>query len=194
MRFGIAVGLASALGLAACAPQMGSPAPVIVDAALRSELDQQIAQNGAEAAAALRQLASMQRVRTPAPSPAVADADLPQDLRTKATFEWSGPVGGLVKEMAGRIGYAYRESGNPPAILPFVNVSLREVSVGQAFADVGLQVQRSATIIVDPSAKLVELRYEAARAPVDVIRDGGSRGVHRTTAHRVRHVTSIPGK
>ena len=174
--------------LSACAPtQTGINAPVIMDAAIRSEVDQQIAQNGAEAAAALRQLAAIQRVRTPAPSPAVSDSDLPAELRTKATFEWSGPAVGLVRELAGRVGYSFRETGNPPPVPAIVNVSLRETSVGQALADVGLQAQRTSTVIVDPNTRSIEFRHEAAAGyrmhRASVASSGAA--PRRATAHRV---------
>ena len=181
------------ISVSACAPTYQNT-PVIVDAAIRSEVDQQIAQSGAEAASALRQIAAIERVRTPAPSPAVSDTELPPDLRVRASFEWNGPAPALVRDLAGRIGYQFRETGHPAAIPAMVNISLRETSVGQALADVGLQVQRVATVVVDPSARVVEYRNEAAAAPVRVI---GSVAVpvhvrpHRATAHRVRHV---PGK
>ena len=175
--------------LSGCAQTQVTAPPVIVDSAIRSEVDQLIAQSGAEAASSLREIAAIQRVRTPAPSPAIADNDLPADLRVKATFEWNGPAKALVKELAGRVGYQFRESGSAPAIASMVNISLRETSVGQALADVGLQVQRVATIIVDPSVKVVEYRNEAAAAPVTMIRPlAPDNHVVRHTAHRAQSV------
>jgi hypothetical protein len=160
---------------------------LVVSPNIRSEVDQQIAQGGAEAAAALRQLAAIQRARTPAPSPSVAEADLPEALRAKATFEWSGPAQGLVRELASRVGYAYRETGNPTAVPPNVNISLRETMVGQALVDVGLQVQRVATLVVDPDARVIEFRHDAGASQRQVITPGGTRTPRRNTANRVRH-------
>ncbi len=145
-------------------------------------MDQQIAQSGAEAAQALRQLAAVQQARTPARPPAVAEAELPEDLRARASFEWSGPAQGLVRELAARVGYAYRESGNPPAVPAHANISLRETMVGQALADVGMQIQSVARVVVDPNARTVEFQHLSPAAPA-----AASPRAPRNTANRVRH-------
>ena len=187
-RFFSIIAVSCGAALTACAPMEGSRTTA-VSPSIRSEVDQQIAQSGAEAAQALRQLAAIQRARTPAPSPAVPESSLPEDLRRRASFEWSGPAQGLVRELASRAGYTYRETGNPPAQPVQVNISLRDTMVGQALADTGLQVQRVATVIVDPNTRSIEFRHDAGSSQRPAIQEVAARpsGRGRTTANRVRH-------
>jgi defect-in-organelle-trafficking protein DotD len=131
------------------------------DPAIRSEVDQQIAQSSSQAANALQTLAMIQRARTaPAPS-SLDETTLPEELRRKTTVNYSGPGDEVVKDLAGRIGYAFLETGSKPTVPSMVNLTLTDTSVGKALEDIGLQVQVTATVIVNPSARSIEYRNES---------------------------------
>ena len=182
-------GLACLSLVSACTPSTQATFTTVADSAIRNEIDQQIAQNGAEAASALRRRSAATVARFgPAVSSVVSDADLPADLRRKSTFEWSGPAQGVVQKLAGLIGYRYMEAGNPRGGQPMVNISLRETTVGQALADVGGQIREVAVIAVDTRARTIVFRNEPSVSVVQervVVRE--QRQVRHHVLRRVGH-------
>lgn len=148
--------------LSGCAALMGpgDGAPRVYDPGIRIEAEQQLAQSAARAANALETLALVQRAQTPAPAPAIDEASLPAALRTKTTIDFAGPASGVLKDLARGIGYGFFETGNPRGAPVSVNVVARDQAVGRVLADVGGQIQRVATVVVDPDAKRIELRHE----------------------------------
>ncbi len=187
---GILLGLVAVGLLSGCA-QTGSPdAPRVYDQAVRVESELMLAQAAGRAANAQESLALIQRSRTPVPSPAVDEEALPADLRVKTTVEWAGPASGILRDLARNVGYGFFETGNVPSNPMVVNVTARDQAVGRVLADVGLQVQRVATVIVDPNAKRIELRHEpgvgmegVASAPVRPARAGQAPRTRRAPVH-----------
>jgi defect in organelle trafficking protein DotD len=137
--------------------------PRIEDESIRSEVGQSLVQSAAQAANALETLSLIQRARTePAPS-SLDETRLPEDLRRKATVEFTGPADELVKELATNIGYAFLETGERPSNPGLVNIDAHDESVAKILEDIGLQAQIFATVIVDPNLKRVEFRNESGR-------------------------------
>ena len=159
-----ALGLTVAVAaLAACTPMEGNRpnTNVVYDSAIQGEIDHQLAQSSARAANALETLSMIQRARTAPVAPPLDETNLPRELKRLTTLEWSGPANELVKQLASNVGYSYLETGNPPAAPAMVHVDVHDVSAAKAFADVGLQVEQFATVIVDPNMHRVEYRNEA---------------------------------
>lgn len=159
----LAIGLP--LFAVACAPTSNSPmTSMSYDPMIRTEIDQQIAQSSSQAANALQTLAMIQRART-APAPSSLDESvLPDELRRKTTVNYSGPGDEVVKDLAGRIGYSFSETGSKPTVPAMVNLALTDASVGKALEDIGLQVQGTATVIVNPNVRSIEYRNESGQA------------------------------
>lgn len=187
---GVLLGLLTAGLLSGCAQTTGGPdAPRVYDQAIRTESELMLAQAAARAANAQESAALIQRARTPIPAPAVDEEALPADLRVKTTVDWTGPAAGILRDLARNVGYGFFETGNAPSNPLVVNVTARDQVVGRVLADVGLQVQRVATVVVDPNAKRIELRHEpgvgleaVASAPVRPVRSGQAPRTRRAPA------------
>jgi len=189
-----AAALASAaISLAACAVPAAPPGSY--DPAIRTEVDQQLAQTSARAANALETLAMIQRTRTEPAAPVLDDASLPAELRRKATVEFTGPAIELVRELAQNLGYAFIETGNQPANPGLVTVDAHDTTVAKVLEDTGLQAQRFATVVVDPNQRRIEFRNEtagakAAHVPGHPVAAAPHGAQHRAAVTRHRVVVS----
>jgi defect-in-organelle-trafficking protein DotD len=153
---------AAAFALAACAtPPDTAPRTSAYDTSIQSEMDQQLASSAARAANSLETLAMIERTRTVPTAPAVDISQLPPELKVPATLEWSGPAADLVRELAKKAGYSFFISGAPSPAPLMAHVSLHDIALGQAFANVGVQVDPFATVILNPNARTVEFRFES---------------------------------
>jgi defect-in-organelle-trafficking protein DotD len=186
--------LSAVAGLAACGTNDGArptgPA-VAYDPAIRTEVDQQIAQSSARAANALETLAMIQRARTAPAAPALDESGLPEELRRKTTLEFDGPADEAAKSLAEQIGYGFVTTGNPPANPGLVSLDEHDVSVAKALEDLGLQVQRFATVIVDPNLRRVEFRNETVPDAVTASSSTMSTSRSISTSTRHRHVAHV---
>jgi len=142
-----------------------APPPRVYDPGIRIEAEQQLAQSAARAANALETLALVQRAQSPPPAPAIDEGALPATLRTTTTVDFSGPASGILRDLARDIGYGFFETGNARGDAVLVTVVARDQAVGRVLSDVGGQIQRVATVVVDPEAKRIELRHEPGFAP-----------------------------
>lgn len=156
----------AAAALVGCNATTGGTGNVVYDAAIRTEVEQQLAQAAARAANAQETLAMVQRARTPIRAEPVDETGLPDELRRRTTLEWSGPAVGLVREMATGIGYSFVEQGNGPANPVLVQVDIKDASVVQALADISLQIQAYSTVAIDPNArKITFIHMPGAQGP-----------------------------
>lgn len=149
----------SILGLTGCA--VPSDTGNVYDTAIATDVDQQLAQSTARAANSLETLSMIQRVRTAPVAPAVDESTLPPELkRPVKTISYSGPARELVQKLAASVGYSFSVQGAMVANEPFASFNIHDVSAAQAFADIGLQVQQFATVIVNPNTRSVIFRFE----------------------------------
>jgi len=124
-----------------------------------AEVDSKIASSVQIAAKAQENLARVQIARTkPAPLP-LDESNLPPELLTPATINWSGPAHEAAKRIAALIGYSFAITGNTPAIPPSINISLVDVPAAKALENIGLQAFPFGEVSVDPNIKRVEFRY-----------------------------------
>ncbi|WP_315921699.1 DotD/TraH family lipoprotein [Mesorhizobium sp. SP-1A] len=146
------------LFLASCA-STGTKTPVDTGYRGAAEIEQKIASATMTAAKAQENLARVQIARTkPAPLP-LDESNLPPELLTPATINWTGPAHEAAKRIAALIGYSFAVTGNPPAIPPSVNISLVDVPAAKALENIGLQAFPFGEVSVDPNVKRVEFRY-----------------------------------
>lgn len=80
-------------------------------------------------------------------------------MQQLASVDWSGPAEPLVRRLAQAIDYHVRVIGKAPPHVIIVNISKRDVSVGELLRDVALQIHRDADIVVFPQSKLIEIHY-----------------------------------
>lgn len=158
--------LAASASLSACQqPQGTAPRTSVYDTSIQSEIDQQIAGSSARAANAIETLAMVERTRTRPSAPPVDVAALPPELKVPVTMEWSGPADEAVRQLAKKSGYSFRIVGSASSSTPLMaDLSLHDIVLGQAFADVGLQVNPFASVVVDPNNRSVEFRNETGTA------------------------------
>ena len=193
-RAGLLGVTASAALLVGCATTGSPDAPRVYDQAIRTEVEQQLAQSAARSANALETLALVQRSRTPVPGPAVDEDALPAELRVKTTVDWSGPATGILRDLARNVGYGFFETGNAPSNPIVVTLVARDQAVGRVLADVGLQVQRVATVIIDPNARRIELRHEVGASGAAVAPTRGVRPARAGQPPRTRRVASADSR
>ncbi|MGY8607710.1 DotD/TraH family lipoprotein [Gluconobacter cerinus] len=173
------------LSLSACADSNPGPDPTdtYYNPAIDGAVDQQIAQSTAEAAQSLKLLNLTERARGPAPAPELDVSRVPSDLLVKVTeINWSGPVEPLVEELANKAGYGFTPPMHRPTTPVLVTMSSAQTTVAHALEDIGLQVDKQATIIVDPNKKTVALRYDDEDQHIDARSAAprhGAAGKHR---------------
>ncbi|OAH29583.1 hypothetical protein AX289_23000 [Methylorubrum populi] len=148
-----------ALALGACAREPDRSA--VIDAAAQQLVTEKIADSAGRVARATETLALIQRARTEPSPPSVDERLLPGDLRRPITLNWSGPGEEGARRVANLLGYEFRVVGNPPAVSPPVQVGAEAVPAAKVLEDIGLQVQGSAQVVVDPNVRRVEYRYIA---------------------------------
>lgn len=156
----------SFLALGACqttgntGPRTGTTEALAYDNQIRNEVNAQLGESAGRAANALETLAMIQRARTEPRAEPIDESGLPPELQRHITVSWSGPALPLVQEIAMQVGYDFAEMGNAPARSASVQIQSRSGSAAQTLVDIGLQVQRYATVIVDPNAKKITFRHE----------------------------------
>lgn len=149
--------IALALGACARAPDKAA----LIDAGAQQLVSEKIADSAGRVARATETLALIQRARTEPSPPSVDERLLPGDLRRPITLNWSGPGEEGARRVANLLGYEFRVVGNPPAVSPAVQVGAEAVPAAKVLEDIGLQVQGSAQVVVDPNVRRVEYRYIA---------------------------------
>ena len=75
------------------------------------------------------------------------------------SVDWAGPAEPLVRRLAAAENYHVRVIGKAPPHIVIVDLSKRQVSVGEVLRDVALQIQHDADIVVYPKSKLIEIHY-----------------------------------
>jgi defect-in-organelle-trafficking protein DotD len=189
--------LSAVASLAACAQNDGArptgPA-VAYDPAIRTEVEQQIAQSSARAANALETLAMIQRARTAPAAPALDESGLPEELRRKTTIAFQGPADEAARSLAEQIGYGFVVTGNPPANPGLVSLDEHDVSVAKALEDLGLQAQRFATVVVDPNLRRVEFRNETVPDAIEAPKAEAPHAPAPAAAHRHRVARTHPAR
>ena len=75
------------------------------------------------------------------------------------SINWSGPVEGLLKQIANSADYQVRVLGKAPGIPVIVNVNEKNVTLATVLRDTTYQAAKQATISVYSDTKTIELRY-----------------------------------
>lgn len=118
----------------------------------------------------LATLRQIEQARTaPAPDP-IDEAMVPPELRRPTSFTWVGPVDGVLREVAAQIGYDYTGTGAAPELDAIVEVHAKGEPLVRVLQEIGLQVRKWGTVVVDPDARRIELRFDrrvAEGAPVE---------------------------
>lgn len=82
-----------------------------------------------------------------------------RSLQTRATIDWSGPIGELTARIAKSANYRMRILGNEPAIPVLVNVSVKDQSLAEILRNIDYQAGKKANLTIYPNSHIIELRY-----------------------------------
>ncbi|MCH9689469.1 MAG: type IVB secretion system lipoprotein DotD [Gammaproteobacteria bacterium] len=82
-----------------------------------------------------------------------------QNLLTRASIDWSGPIGDLTERLAKAANYKLRVLGHPPPIPVLISLNTKDRALAEILRDVDYQAGKKASIHVYPNNQVVELRY-----------------------------------
>lgn len=167
------------------------------DPALKQNVDSQLTAAAQEAVAGIRTLDLVERAKGPAPAPEIQESAVPPALLAEMTeINWSGPVEPLLSDLAHRAGYAWVPPLHTPVTPAMVSLSSNKTTVAKALEDVGLQIDKFATIVVDPNKQSITLRYDDQAQHIDPPphHNGGPPPHARHHSRPADHVSKPAGK
>jgi len=127
----------------------------------RSQHDAEVKLNEAAASVSrsLAELAEIERASHPqAKLPSPMDPDM-IGMGQLASIDWNGPIGPLVKKIAGATKYKLNVLGTPPGIPILVSIAVKDVPLADVLRNANFQCGNKANIVVYPASKIIELRY-----------------------------------
>ncbi len=80
-------------------------------------------------------------------------------LETRASVDWSGPIGELTEKIAKAARYKMRVLGTPPAIPVLISLDVNNQSLASILRNIDYQAGKKASLHVYPKLKVIELRY-----------------------------------
>ncbi len=83
-------------------------------------------------------------------------------LGQKVSVDWSGPVEGLVREIAAVSGYKMRVVGAEPAVPVLVDIYARNQPIGDILRNAGYQTDQRANVVILPDSHYIEVRYPSS--------------------------------
>jgi defect-in-organelle-trafficking protein DotD len=89
----------------------------------------------------------------------VSMSDVPVELTKLVTIDWVGGVEGISERLALEAGYQFVRIGTPPAAPIVVDVVAHARPVFELLQHVGLQMRGRGELVINPSARKVEVRY-----------------------------------
>lgn len=127
----------------------------------RSEIEYRnlLSETAMSSANAIQTLAEVERAAKPAvhrkPSPNPVKIGMDQMV----TVDWVGPVEPILKSLAGKSHYRVNTLGQAPVVPILVNVNRQNAYLADIVQDLTFQIQNHAELTLNPSEKLIELRY-----------------------------------
>lgn len=119
-----------------------------------------IADAADRATRALESLAAVEQYRTPSAAAAAAVIpNAPAELQRAVTFNWSGPVEQVARDLAARAGYVFRTVGDQPPTPILVNLNVYNQPMIEVLRDIGLQMGTRADLKLDANRRAVEIIY-----------------------------------
>jgi defect-in-organelle-trafficking protein DotD len=82
-----------------------------------------------------------------------------QNLQTRASVDWSGPMAEVTEQIALAAHYRLRIIGRSPAIPVIISLNVKDQSLAEILRNIDYQAGKKATIRVYPNTQVVELRY-----------------------------------
>ena len=80
-------------------------------------------------------------------------------LQTRASVDWSGPIGELTDRIAKAAHYKLRVLGESPAVPVLISLDVNNETLASILRNIDYQAGKKASIHVYPKLKVIELRY-----------------------------------
>ena len=104
-------------------------------------------------------MARIEKEITPPTADNVRTIPNAHNLQTRASVDWSGPIGELTERIAKAAHYQMRVLGQAPAVPVLISLDVTDVSLAEILREVDYQAGKKATIHVYPNSQVIELRY-----------------------------------
>jgi defect-in-organelle-trafficking protein DotD len=79
----------------------------------------------------------------------------------KLDIDWTGPIAPLLTKLADVTGYEVKILGREPAIPVIVSITQNRAIIADILKNASLQAGRSASVLVFPANRVIELRYQS---------------------------------
>jgi defect in organelle trafficking protein DotD len=145
------------INLLACRHVYREPPPSHVEMPDLNKAD--LADAAIAATDSLEQLAALDAERKVVRVEPQTQEQIDYHMHQLASVDWSGPAEPLIRRLAQAVDYHVRVIGKAPPHVIIVNISKRNVTVGELLRDVALQIHRDADVVVFPQSKLIEIHY-----------------------------------
>lgn len=84
---------------------------------------------------------------------------LPPEAVQPVTLDWQGPIEPLIRDLAGRAGYSFRTTGQPPANMKMISIVANEEPLFGVIRRAGAMAHGFADIAFNPANRTIEMRY-----------------------------------
>jgi defect in organelle trafficking protein DotD len=107
----------------------------------------------------MHEMARVEKVINPPSKDNVLTIPNAYNLQSRASVDWSGPVGELTDRIAKSAHYRLRVLGKEPAIPVLISIDVKDESLAEILRNIDYQAGEKASIHVYPNSQVVELRY-----------------------------------
>lgn len=121
--------------------------------------EQLLAEAATTVSRSISQLAQMQRAKNPGLFKPLAQQPLTKKTAKLATIKWTGPVEPLLKQMAARTNLKFDILGQKPSSPIIVTIDVKQLPVAEIVKNIAYQAQNHASVRIDSSKEIIELRY-----------------------------------
>ena len=107
----------------------------------------------------MMQMARIEKVITPPSKDNTMTIPNAYNLQTRASVDWSGPIGELTKRIATAAHFRLRILGHAPSVPILISLDLKDHSLAEILRNIDYQAGKKAFIHVYPNSQVIELRY-----------------------------------
>ncbi len=150
----------AALFLSGCA--VSAPGPALTESPADPALSQALAHAAARISDELAVVANVQAARHPVHVNPPAPTTGP--LAIRASLNWNGPVGPVLKALATFMDWQFVERGSAPISPPLVSVHDSDRKIFHILNDIGAQTGPGVTVMVNVSKQRITLDYQGLPA------------------------------
>jgi defect in organelle trafficking protein DotD len=118
-----------------------------------------LAEAATSVSSSMLEMARVEKVVIPPSVDNIQTIPSAQSLLTRASIDWSGPIGDLTERLAKAANYKLRVLGHPPPIPVLISLNTKDRALAEILRDVDYQAGKKASIHVYPNNQVVELRY-----------------------------------